>query len=209
MVCALLDGRKTMTRRLLKPQPEQARDGDGNLLPHTIFHVEGDRRPRIAIGRCITRQEIKYAPGDRLWVRESLFKHDFEGWRYSADKKAVGLAKHHPSVPAMISWAHHKEGNNAPSIHMPRWASRLTLIVTATKIERVQDISKADVIAEGITEREGQPIADVHAGWHEPFAGLWTALHGVESWDANPKVVCISFRVVKANIDAMSEAAAA
>ena len=97
---------------------------------------------------------------------------------------------------------------SVPSIHMPRWASRLTLIVTGSKVERLQDISRADVMAEGIHERAGAPMSDVFAGWHEPFADLWIGLHGEASWDENPEVVAISFRVIKANIDAPEALAA-
>jgi hypothetical protein len=127
----------------------------------------------------------------------------------------------------MIAWAHHKEGNSAPSIHMPRWASRITLVVTATKIERVQAISVSNALAEGIfkwSKRSitGEPlwhfippatkIEDVHLGCTSPvnaFAWLWQSIHSKESWDANPEVVALTFTVHKQNIDVMPKAAAA
>ena len=95
-----------------------------------------------------------------------------------------------------------------PSIHMPRWASRLTLIVTATKIERLQKIANADAIAEGCgvsldhptPERTREPFPV------EAFKTLWMKLHGADAWDDNPEVVALTFTVHKANIDAVKRA---
>ncbi len=106
-----------------------------------------------------------------------------------------------------------------PSIHMPRWASRLTLIVESVKIERLQDISEEDARAEGI---EWSDSLDPHGPckWRvygEPstgtscpiysFQSLWKYLHGPDAWDQNPDVVVIGFGVVKSNIDEIKEAA--
>lgn len=108
-----------------------------------------------------------------------------------------------------------------PSIHMPRWASRLTLIVAATKFEPLQDISEEDAIAEGVVKNE---VVDGTRCTHVPglpetalycedgvsaglvFEKLWASIHGPESLDANPEVVAITFRVVKENIDRIKEA---
>ncbi len=204
MVQALLAGRKIMTRRL----------------------ADVERKTRNpAIGESETYMAAspwqKVAAGDRLWVRESLFKHDMEGWRYSADKSAVSLHKDHPGVSAMISWAHHKKGWSAPSIHMPRWASRLTLIVIGTKVERLQDISPDDAWNEGVERRSrsvrqmwlfGADAAEREAIYKRAcvweFEELWKTLHGPDAWDANPEVVAVSFSVIKANIDAPEARAA-
>src|SRR5437016_2152973 len=98
---------------------------------------------------------------------------------------------------------------------MPRWASRLTLIVTATKIERLQDISMDDAAAEGLwycekgdaagfwfsdKSMEGGVIGD---GAVECFQFLWESLHGEDSWDAKPEVVALTFEVHKTNIDSL------
>jgi hypothetical protein len=108
---------------------------------------------------------------------------------------------------------------------MPRVHSRLTLVVTATKIEQVREISDEDAVAEGIFKwpkpsNAGEPLwhfvepaaeaEDVHLGCTSPanaFAWLWKNLHGEESWDANPEVVALTLTVHKQNIDAMKEAA--
>ena len=85
---------------------------------------------------------------------------------------------------------------------MPREFSRLTLTVTDVRVQRLQDISREDVIAEGIAD-----LDDVVAGWHEPYARLWNTLHGADAWDANPWVAAISFTVHHANINAARTAA--
>jgi hypothetical protein len=112
-----------------------------------------------------------------------------------------------------------------PAIHMPRWASRLTLLVTATKIERLQDISYADAIAEGVEWESADPPfyyvpgimphSLTAVGVEEPggrhaercYAKLWNHLHGPGSWEANPEVVAITFKPVLQNIDRMEGAA--
>lgn len=179
MVRALLDGRKTMTRRLAWRAPLQPRP--------TIWQNVG--------------------PGDRLWVREGFCPRYFDDGNpaYKADW-TTGSA----DVAMEPKWT--------TSIHMPRWASRLTLIVTATKIERLQDISEGDAKAEGARWYNGHGVG--HSGFrHDPddgyvwpratesFGRLWICLHGDDAWWANPEVVALTFTVHKQNIDAMEKAA--
>lgn len=112
-----------------------------------------------------------------------------------------------------------------PAIHMPRWASRLTLIVTATKVERLQEISFEDACAEGMPDfvtflaavgetveaRERENAADCARRLQWPqrwFADVWRDLHGAGSWDSNPEVVALTFTVHKRNIDALASAVA-
>lgn len=207
MVQALLSGRKTMTRRLAWRHPH----GDPNFR-------EVDEPERPSPWR-------KVKPGDRLWVREAWRTHrdhdDIAPRRLLDGKRSV-------LVSACVdgdteSWL----GRRRASMHMPRWASRLTLIVTATKIERLRDISEEDARAEGIEKvfyDGADPEYIGRFGWKDyrdhphaaapfrrpenSFESLWAALHGEESWDANPEVVAMSFRVVKANIDAAEARAA-
>ncbi|HYM30789.1 MAG TPA: hypothetical protein VEU47_05795 [Candidatus Cybelea sp.] len=95
---------------------------------------------------------------------------------------------------------------NRNSIHMPRWVSRLTLIVTAAKVERLQAISDEEAKAEGaelLDEVTGRVSLDDRRGsYRDGFRAIWESLHGSGAWEANPEVVAISFDIVKANIDA-------
>ena len=200
MVRALLEGRKTMTRR----------------LAWDIARI-GPEFP----GKPSRWQRVK--PGDRLWVRESLDlrgdRPDLPIWQasYRADGAPLDL-----SVPANLAFAEGKSGQRRGrfinSIHMPRSFSRLTLIVETVKIERLQDISEADAIAEGVlswrddwSQKQAAEMllrgteASVETGARAPavrlFYLLWTSLHGQESWAETPTIVAISFRVIKSNID--------
>uniref|UniRef100_E6VFK8 ASCH domain-containing protein n=1 Tax=Rhodopseudomonas palustris (strain DX-1) TaxID=652103 RepID=E6VFK8_RHOPX len=191
MVCALLDGRKTMTRRIAWRESKRQAG---------VFSDPKDREARPSPWQ-------KVRPGDRLWVRENFARvgtTDPGFFVRQADypdcASQYGFDGVPPPKEVGYKWT--------PSIHMPRRLSRLTLIVTAAKIERLQAINKEDVISEGVTERDGFPIKDVFAGWHEPFAALWCSLHGSDAWDANPEVVALSFRVVRGNIDSTEALAA-
>lgn len=201
MVRALLEGRKTMTRRLA---------GSWRRVPDPVGKL------KLTGFRPTPWTKVK--PGDRLWVRENLACAGSGVWRYAATDSALSFEPGDPHASAAIAWAHHKETAACSSIHMPRWASRLTLGVTATKIERLQEISEADALAEGIyRERvtvEGREI-DGYYGFYDDayndsaqkaFECLWCGLHGCASWDENPEVVVLSFAVHKTNVDQMEAA---
>lgn len=179
MVRALLAGRKTQTRRIVKPQPRPLCSHVEPFRGEGGGWIAGDNTGRIF--HCPYGK-----PGDLLWARET----------WGDDKQFGGKlyrATHEGDDPIGSGWR--------PSIHMPRSASRLTLELTGVKIERLNDISKADVIAEGITERDGGPIEDAVCGWHEPYAALWEKLNGAGSWEANPWVWALAFRVHTVNVD--------
>ena len=168
------------------------------------------------------------APGDRLWVRENFWQacsypcalpsgepepHEWTRSRlvhYAADGKPRNTPnRHYPeglrggyiSAPdPYATW------ESRPSIHMPRWASRITLLVDAVRVERLQDISEADAVAEGARKSPfGEWTHDADKLWfgsaRDSFSQLWTHLHGPDAWDANPWVCAITFRPVLANID--------
>lgn len=212
MVRALFEGRKTQTRRIVKlpTKGEYVRPDLGGWAATTVgggksFVVRrgGAREPApefVAIwnqttGTCLA---ARYQAGDRLWVREA-FATDGPVVRYVATDHIHELRK------------------KKPSIHMPRWASRITLNVTATKIERLRKISEKDAIAEGCVEdwADGLPIWYVpgagmkrHGGFAiECFSLLWTSLHGTDSWVENPDVVALTFGVERKNIDQIATAA--
>lgn len=204
MVNALLAGRKTMTRRILKRQPETFLVGSEPCRVELI-HLEGEPLPRVALGNVITRQEVRYAVGDRLWVREN---HRLTDCECTEACRGAG----HVWYEATSEGYRNVAGNKLrPSIHMPRYASRLTLIVNGVKVEKLQDISEADAMAEGckairdhchVFEGTGYDKAGLcHSAASTAFSILWDEINGPGAWDANPYVVAVSFRVVKANID--------
>lgn len=204
MVRAILDGRKTMTRRVAK------RTASG-LVKEPNGHRRWHPADPDAVAACPYG-----SPGDRLWVRETWGSADgmYHGHEndvprviaYRADKSAIdqGLSRQVP-IPAWdlaqwnwgtIKWR--------PSIHMPRWASRITLEVTDVRLERLQDISEEDAKAEGVATRclaEPDESPECSVGFRNPdgfaldnFRSLWDAINGAESWDANPWVWVVSFR---------------
>jgi hypothetical protein len=235
MVRALLDGRKTQTRRILKPQPPEhvgALIGPEVYAPAVVDRF-GELQPGPEAFGVYTDDgewgtRVRFQPGDRLWVRET--------WRTAASVDALKPKKIEAAcldAGYRRAWApiqyeadgardNFTEGEPQPgktrvAIHMPRWASRLTLIVEAVKVERLQDISELDALAEGVRFGEGQMAgtffvhgAGVMSGVSAVacFERLWHAMNGAESGDENPWVVAITFRVVKANIDSPEAMAA-
>lgn len=215
MVRALLDGRKTQTRRLA-------------LTACKSCAGSGPRQAGIPCRTCDGRGERptvwqKAHPGDRLWVRET--------WRLKHFGPNITLAYalkrcDEQGIPKEIVYEADDPGgigsyrNNRPSIHMPRWASRLTLVVTEVRRQRLQEISADDCLAEGIEDSgPDMGVYRQHRG-HNPeaarryatglrkrYAALWTSLHGAGAWDENPEVVALTFTVHLANIDRLEEAA--
>ncbi len=221
MIRALLDGRKTQTRRVLKPQPPQG--------AHSPFTWGTGPKPGYIVFQEMAGAPMHpwpYTPGDRLWVREAHYLTDDGESEYAvfaADEASVkehftdmqATMASHPS----IDWSKHLRLR--PSIHMPRWASRLTLIVTDVRVQRVQDITEGDAQAEGIERlKSGRGFYDptkskgaVHLGarfdWAtDAFEVLWDSLNADRGfdWDANPWVSATTFTVHKCNIDQMEAA---
>ncbi|HGM7497112.1 hypothetical protein AAA583_23080 [Pseudomonas aeruginosa] len=181
MVRAILEGRKTVTRRVVSPQP----DFLGSMVdPNTPFKtLDAGLHARIT---CPYGE-----PGDRLWVREA--------WAADAQVDAIApsdLSQGEPIwYPADLSVRQTgcsmiSKGRVRPSIHMPRWACRILLEITAVRVERLQDISDPGALAEGVSHSEmhsGDSLVDV-------FARLWESTGG--DWAANPWVWCIEFKRV-------------
>ena len=200
MVRAIIDGRKTQTRRTIKFPKRTASGGRiyenplmGGWEPTTnggdgcfTFGRGGERIPAPeTIGMwhrtCGSAFDLKWQPGDTLWVRETWQTHcDLDAFLPSALPADASIA-----YPATYDgWVSKKR----PSIHMPRWASRITLAVEAVRVERLQDIGEADACAEGWPMDENGPIV-----W---YAALWDTINGAGSWDANPWVSVATFRRV-------------
>ncbi|RYM47270.1 hypothetical protein [Serratia proteamaculans] len=192
MVRAILDGRKTQTRRALnwkrQPYTEMAERDDGSLWP---WAEDGDRGGDIWFP-CPFGEV-----GDRLWVRETwqgplVDEEHFEDYRANADKfqtpEFCEYAADGGARPEFCDLDDNAHQGWRPSIHMPRWASRTLLEITAVRVERLQDISEADAIAEGGTKH-------FNIDW---FGPLWASIYGVDSWNANPWVWVIEFKRVEA-----------
>ena len=202
MVRALLDGRKTQTRRLIKPQP-----------PNDVAAVFGD----FSYGKPLHQQKCPYGqPGGRLWVRETfqpLCAHDARliDLDYETGK---GYSCSYPATDGIVEFIDIFEGGWSSrcksSIHMPRWASRITLGITSIRAERVMDISEADAIAEGCRPffDKRQPYIDNNltfdpiAGPQKAFEYLWDSIYtkrhdGKYVWAANPWVWVVEFKVMK------------
>ncbi len=199
MVKALLSGTKTQTRRIIKPDKYGA---------YPLYN-------KNKLGGTISIHPIdtstKYAPGDRLYVRES-FSYDVMDHGHGMPMLCWYWADGNPMAG---DWSKPK-----PSIHMPLWASRMTLEVTCARVERVQDISDEDARAEGTDPQfrtvipvNGEPKGakepyEMPASYRAGFANLWDSINRERGygWDANPWVAAVSFKVHKTNIAAMEKA---
>lgn len=189
---AILAGRKTMTRRVVKcnrfyGEPDWSTayvDGPAN---NQYLHV---RQSGGKYGDA-TNQRITCpygVPGDRLWVREAWFNQNVNG--VASPIYRASWPKHDKHSIVMSP-----PGKWIPSIHMPRWASRITLEITGVKVERLQAISEAEAMAEGCEEEYRDNNGNC---WHDKatdaFRRLWDSINGPGSWDANPWVWCVSFK---------------
>ena len=200
MVRAILAGTKTQTRRVVKPQPGCDPRDDGH----------------IDMGRCPYGQ-----PGDGLWVKETFAIVPRTAYRRSEGvQQTLRPDDDHDAAIYRAGWDRSNGGFRwRPSIHMPRWASRITLEITGVRVERLQDISPSDAIAEGlkglskdggqitkygIPDSDGLPGTD-DAGWPwhawrispvDSYRRLWSQINGPRSWDANPFVWVVEFKRV-------------
>ncbi len=191
MVRAILEGRKTQTRRIVKPQPA-SHLLDGEWLP-----------PKCPYGGL----------GDRLWVRETFGYCSGVGLTSNtADATYVCFRdgsqvfkkdrSYHQWTKPVNDSAWPSDWKWRPSIHMPRWASRITLEVTGVRVERLQDISEEDAVAEGLEPRDWCGPSQFHLANGctvygqsvHCFKKLWESINGLNSWDANPWVWVVEFR---------------
>ena len=200
MVRALFDGRKTQTRRPVRNVNAQDHPFVGTFdvrggLPLVVFSDAPN-------DQVISRIEAKCPygqPGDLLWVRETTAfwwsggkATSVLGYRADVnDPHGDGFGCDDPWWLS-CDWT--------PSIHTYRWASRLTLELTEMRVERLQDISEADAIAEG-TEAVLVPPDGGSAPYVEGYRMIWESINGPASWEANPWVWCLSFRVHKQNVE--------
>jgi hypothetical protein len=194
MVHAILEGRKTQTRRVLSKQPLDVIPYQGELAGQRWVGLMQRDPNKGLIFKC------KYGQaGDRLWVRETFcVGYEYEPGNFTAlpfhgcdnTRKAFYRATDDdaPEEPKR-PWK--------PSIHMPRWASRITLQIKAVRVERLQEITYGDVLDEGIKYR-GSGDHDAEANGYEDFISLWDGINAKRGygWDVNPWVWVIEFKVV-------------
>jgi hypothetical protein len=146
-------------------------------------------------------------PGDRLWVRETFQPLFADGFEHGDERidwgTGAGYAVRYMATDSRVEWV---DGDDAvtdrckPSIHMPRWASRILLEVTEVRVERLQDISEVDAFAEGAEciEVGGEPGVALSEWSHrEGFIELWQSINGPDSWALNPWVWVVSFRRIE------------
>lgn len=202
MVRAILDGRKTQTRRIIKDHKGYhpvRRNSEFKLVEDGLWRQYSDGT-FTSSDWCCPYGKV----GDRLWVRET--------WRtnsiYDDDKPSL--------IPDSASIEYFADtnkdsllaGKNRPSIFMPRWACRINLEITSVRVERLQDISDDDAKAEGIRPTPGRDIVDrwlvknpkgslsEYSSTQYPvdaYKSLWESINGPESWAANPWVWVIEF----------------
>ena len=210
MVRATLAGAKTQTRRIIKPPPAPAALGEGQAST-----IGGENGGRSAAGNEVPLQEVIWhtrtgktlscphgQPGDRIWVRET--------WRSTGDGGRADYMAPRNMQPHQVWYeadgaAPESEctGKTRTSIHMPRWASRILLEIVSVRVERLNDCSEADALAEGV---KGEPCDHIRLSCEEigccgptakgMYAALWNQINGASAWAANPWVWVIEFKRV-------------
>lgn len=241
MVRALLDGRKTQTRRIMKSQPTE---GSGLIEVGTFAPIVIDRKGEQQPGpdtfgafsedgewglKCPYGQ-----PGDQLWVREAHALLPRTAYRASVGTGTIEQVEHPTDGYTAAVFREGFDRSGAPkwrpSIHMPRWASRITLEIASIRVERLKAISEENAKAEGVrftdfgtftpkgaasldmgetyhpfkpAQHLGYHVGDVsspsecHGSARGAFAGLWAAINGADSWNANPWVWVVEFKRVE------------
>lgn len=202
MVRAIQSRQKTQTRRIVKQQPRNGwafSDEFGRIKSNHPKKGKFGAFIRRGVGTDFPEIDIEVSPfgmpGDQLWVRETFYQkvevcRDVTDEAITTRKQAAAYeGEDKPVIKSCESW------EKRPSIHMPRWASRIQLEITNVRVERLQDISEDDIKAEGIKQRfpnvndQFTPVI-----LKEQFKELWSSIY--KNWDANPWVWVVEFKVV-------------
>lgn len=203
MVRAILDGRKTVTRRVMRT----------NHVGYRSFYRWDGEPFRRAMMRCLNETEPGSSvfcednrlgvPGDRLWVRETWGLHSYldeSDWHTTGVRGATDAILGHWQLAYRADWGPAQGSTHwRPSIHMPRWASRITLEIVDVRVERLHEITGEDAEREGIERFGGWWRDYLHDGealitGFASFASLWESINGPGSWAANPWVWRVEFR---------------
>lgn len=195
MIRALIEGRKTQTRRILKIRghKEFSEFGPSNTEGYDWHFRDAEMRWHDYRHADLLKR-LRFAVGDRLWVRETWTARMTHGW-------TIADARSRMCQEEILYKADNGESLDGwwPSIHMPREFSRLTLIVTEVRVERLQDCSEADAVAEGckgFVSRDGEDGLSPQ----EEYRDLWDQINGAGAWAQNPWIVAVSFTVHQSNI---------
>ncbi|HDH1373442.1 TPA: hypothetical protein PIT97_002063 [Klebsiella quasipneumoniae subsp. similipneumoniae] len=209
MVRAILHGRKTQTRRIVK-----GTDGavkfckEWDINGEEIFVVLGEK-DHTGMNPVLGALSCPFgAVGDRIWVREAFRVHSLATnvatLAYKASERNSWTEQTH-RVPVAVCNKPATPEKWTPSLHMPRWASRILLEITDVRVERLNAISEEDARAEGIIDGGclncGEPepcgCANPEPDATDAFAYLWQSIYGQESWNADPWVWVIEFKRVE------------
>jgi len=221
MVRAILSGRKTQTRRVV-PSWQLPSKTEGEDIEELRWISVAQRHPRWGFGvfgsteeECMANYNNDYQsccpygePGDRLWVRETFgygsrpcpFEGAVDGIEYRADEAYMDevelLPLYRPETPPDFCYGDIARSGWRPSIHMPRWASRITLEITGVRVDRLQGISEEDARAEGAPS-VSFPLTESQRSNIDRFRALWNLIHGAGAWGENPWVWAIEFKRVE------------
>lgn len=204
MITAIIDGHKTQTRRLIKPQPS-------HFLRGAALQIDPDLRKHKGVPMKLTHK--KPTRNGNVWEGDYGDRFEPIKCRYDADQLWVRETWKHNTMPT--GWPYHYYEDDTvysdrdserwkPSIHMPREASRIYLEVESIHVERLQDITREDAISEGVyysqaldgyvTDEDGRNYH--HSDPVVSFCKLWISINGAESWDANPYIWVVQFKKV-------------
>lgn len=208
MVRAILSGVKTMTRRAMKPQPPKwctefgftAFTPPGSISGRGYWKgVPGEEGPGEKFFRCPYGARLQKLCGSRLWVREAWSPWADEETRLAVrdERPCVYRADYRDGALSVEMGGDYKW---RPSIHMPRSASRLTLEITAVRVERIQDITLGDCHAEGFPYGPDDKGAYLGSDRRLPlFRAAWDAMNGKRGfgWNENPWVWVLEFKMIE------------
>lgn len=215
MIIALLDGAKTQTRRIVKLPANAGKvhvdpGGTDVFGPGPYLKVEV-RRP----GNGPSMHPRIYCPygypGDRLWVRETWCRPCWDAYEYITDDRPRGevidgvdlreAVFYKATDPDVVNVNDEDRSPWKSPIFMPRWASRILLVIVSVRVERIQDISETDAIAEGVDARtlpgDYWPMSRHGSTFRNGFKLGWQTINGEASWIKNPLVWAVTFKALK------------